>query len=69
MTIEKETYEIRICRSREEHFYIEASSEEEAEKIANENAEALFEKIDELLTAHLKEQRSYEQLDRTGDFE
>ena len=32
-------------------------------------AEALFEKIDELLTAHLKEQRSYEQLDRTGDFE
>ena len=34
MTIEKETYEIRICRSREEHFYIEASSEEEAEKIA-----------------------------------
>ena len=44
MTIEKETYEIRICRSRDEHFYIEASSEEEAEKIANENAEALFEK-------------------------
>lgn len=32
-------------------------------------AEALFEKIDELLTAHLKEQRSYEQLDRKGDFE
>ena len=42
MTIEKETYEIRICRSREEHFYIEASSQEEAEKIANENAEQLF---------------------------
>ena len=40
--MKKETYEIRICRSREEYFYIEASSEDEAEKIAKENAEQLF---------------------------
>jgi len=32
-------------------------------------AEALFEKIDELLTAHLKEQRSYEQLEKGDGFE
>mgnify|MGYP001601811491 CR=1 FL=1 len=42
--MEKEIYEIRICRSREEYFEIEASSQEEAEEIANENAEALFDK-------------------------
>ena len=28
--MKKQTYEIRICRSREEHFYIEASSQEES---------------------------------------
>ena len=36
------TYEVRICRSREEHFYIEANSEEDAVKFAEENAEKLF---------------------------
>lgn len=41
--MEKGIYEIRICRSREEYWAIEASSLEEAEEIANENAEALFE--------------------------